>query len=121
MQPDELQAKKYINVETYKRNGEPVQTPVWFFVKDDKIFVVTRSKTGKMKRIKNNPKVRIAECTIKGHVTGRWTNGTATVLDGTETGEAVKARNKKYGLAARVMKFLTGSKGDLVAFSIILD
>ena len=118
---DELQSKKYILVETYKRSGEAVQTPVWFVTRNGQVHVVTRSQTGKIKRLRNNSKVRIAECTIKGKVTGEWTSGAATILDDIQTKEIVAIRDKKYGLMSRIAKFLTGSKGDLVVFSISLD
>ena len=35
-----------------------VATPVWFGEKDDKLYVMTRSDSGKYKRIRNNPQVR---------------------------------------------------------------
>jgi uncharacterized protein len=42
---------KYINLETYKKNGKVVSTPVWFVIEDKKVFVITRSGTGKVKRL----------------------------------------------------------------------
>ena len=116
-----IKSKKYISVETYKRDGQAVRTPVWFFVMDDSIYVITRSKTGKAKRLKNNPKVRVAECTIRGKITGTWSSGTAEILDMTRTAESVKLRDKKYGIQARFAKFLTGNKGEFFAFKITPD
>lgn len=121
MNLDELQSKKYISVETYKKSGEAIQTPVWFFIANGQVHVVTRSKTGKIKRLRNSPKVRIAECTIRGKIIGRWKSGTATILDSTQTKEMVGIRDKKYGFAARVAKFFTSGKGELVVFSVSLD
>jgi PPOX class probable F420-dependent enzyme len=54
-----LSGHQYINLETYRRNGQAAATPVWFTIDGNKIFVVTRSETGKVKRLRNNSKVRI--------------------------------------------------------------
>ena len=59
-----LHAKKYIALETFKKNKQAVKTPVWFVIHNGVIYVITREKTGKVKRIKNNPRVRIAPCTF---------------------------------------------------------
>ena len=117
---NEIESQKYISLETYRKNGNPVRTPVWFVVKDDLIYVVTRSQTGKVKRLKNNPQVKFASCNIKGKVTGQWISGTATILDDSQTAEAVKWRDKKYGFMAKIAKFMSKSKGKFFAFSISL-
>ena len=117
---NEIESQKYISLETYRKNGNPVRTPVWFVVKDDLIYVVTRSQTGKVKRLKNNPQVKFASCNIKGKVTGQWISGTATILDDSQTAEAVKWRDKKYGFMAKIAKFMSKSKGEFFAFSISL-
>src|SRR4029453_17542399 len=57
---------QYINLETYRRNGKAIDTPVWFTIYDDRISVVTRSETGKVKRLRNNSKVRIVPSGIRG-------------------------------------------------------
>ena len=118
---EEIRNQKYISLESYRKNSQPVQTPVWFVVKDNLVFVVTRSQTGKVKRLKNNLQVKFALCTIKGKVTGDWISGTAKILTEDETREAVKMRDKKYGFMAKIAKFLSKSKGDFFAFSIKVD
>jgi len=118
---NELETRKYISLETYRKNKEPVRTPVWFVIKDELIQVVTREKTGKVKRIRNNKQAKIAECTMRGKITGEWMPGTIEILSKAETHNAVKLRDKKYGIAARIAKFATRNKGDFVAFTIKLD
>ena len=115
---EEIESEKYISVETYRKNGDPVRTPVWFTIKDNQIFVVTRDQTGKVKRLKNNIQVKIAICTIKGEIKGKWVSGVAEILDGEKTKDAVKRRDKKYGFFSKMARFLTKSKGELLAFSI---
>jgi len=122
--PEELEMyskEKYLSLETYRKNNQPVKTPVWFVIKNDLIYVVTRDQTGKVKRLRNNQQVKIATCTIRGKVTGQWISGTAKILTEKETQDAVKWRDKKYGFIARIAKFLSKSKGELLAFSIKID
>ena len=115
---EEIESEKYISVETYRKNGDPVRTPVWFTIKDNQIFVVTRDQTGKVKRLKNNTQVKIAICAIKGEIKGKWVSGVAEILDDEKTKDAVKRRDKKYGFFSKMARFLTKSKGELLAFSI---
>ena len=118
---ESLESEKYILLETYRKNKKSVRTPVWFVIKENLIFVVTRDQTGKIKRLKHTQKVRVAPCTIKGKVKGNWIRGTATILNEEETKQAVRLRDKKYGFMAKIAKFLSKSKGGLTAFSIKVD
>ena len=118
---EELESKKCISLETYRKNNEPVKTPVWFVIKNELIYVVTRDQTGKAKRLRNNQQVKIATCNFKGKVSGEWISGTAKILTEEQTRDAVKWREKKYGLMAKIAKFLSKGKGELLAFSIKID
>ena len=118
---DDIDSEKCISLETYRKNNEPIRTAVWFVIKNNLIYVVTRDKTGKVKRLKNNQKVKVATCSFKGKVIGEWREGTATILTDEQTREAVKWRDKKYGFMAKVAKFFSKSKGEFVAFSIKLN
>lgn len=116
-----FESHRYVSVETYRRDGRAVRTPVWFVIKGGAMLVVTRDQTGKVKRIKNNAKVRVAPCSIKGAIHGDWHGGTAAMLDADGTAEATTLRDKKYGFMARMARFLSRGKGGLCAFSISLD
>ena len=116
-----LESEKYISLETYKKNKEAVRTPVWFVIKNDLVYVLTRDQTGKIKRLKNNQNVKIATCNIKGKITGELTKGTAKILSDSETSEVSKWRDKKYGFFSRVAKVLTKSKGKIIAISIKIN
>ncbi|MFM8658735.1 MAG: PPOX class F420-dependent oxidoreductase [Candidatus Nitrosotenuis sp.] len=98
-----LEKHKYINLETYKKNGQAVQTPVWFMISNNMIFVQTMKTTGKIKRIKNNSKIRIMPCGMRGEPKGEWIDGTATLADDTKIQEIVKLRLKKYGFKAKML------------------
>ena len=116
-----LSRHQYINLETYRRNGQAAATPVWFTIDDNKIFVVTRSQTGKVKRLRNNPKVRIVPCGIRGEPKGEWINGKANFATPQELEHALKQRNKKYGLKAKLSGLFSRTKGELVGIIISLD
>ena len=97
--PRELQKQSYISLVSYRKTGVPVLTPVWFGDGGDKLYVMTRSDSGKYKRIRNNSEVRIAPCTIRGKITGGQFAAKARVLPETDWPQAKKAIQKKYWLA----------------------
>jgi len=115
---EDIKSQKYISLETYRKNNQPVKTPVWFVIKDNLVYVVTREQTGKVKRLRNNLQVKFALCTMRGKVTGEWISGTVKILSEQETKEAVKIRDKKYGFMAKIAKFASKSKGEFFAFTI---
>jgi PPOX class probable F420-dependent enzyme len=117
----DLQSKKYILLETSRKNDQPVRTPVWFVIQNDLVYVITREDTGKVKRIRQNPKVKLAPCTFKGNPIGDWISGEATKVTGEEAQAAINLRKKKYGFMATIAGFASRGKGDLVVFSIKLD
>jgi uncharacterized protein len=91
----------YINLETYRRSGEGMQTPVWFVKADGKLFVRTIANSGKVKRIRNNSCVRVAVCDARGGIQGEWVTGQAHVLAKEEVEKARQVNhllNRKYGL-----------------------
>ena len=118
---EDLESQKHISLETYRKNNQPVKTPVWLVIQNDLIYVITREGTGKAKRIKNNPQVKLAPCTFGGKPTGEWFSGNASKVIGEEAKTAIKLRKKKYGFRAIIAQFATRGKGDLVVFSIKLE
>jgi PPOX class probable F420-dependent enzyme len=97
--PPEIKGQKYLSFATFRKNGSPVHTPVWFGEKDDRLYVMTRSDSGKYKRIRNNSKVRIAPCTIRGRITGLEFAATARILPPGDWPAARKTIKGKYWLA----------------------
>ena len=118
---NEIESQKYISIETYRKDGTPVKTPVWFVVRNNEIYIVTRDQTGKIKRLRNNQEVKIATCTIKGKITGQWMQGKGKLLSKSETQKVAEWRDKKYGFISKIAKFLSKSKGELLAFSVEID
>ena len=97
--PSEIHGQKYISLTTFRKNGAGVATPVWFGEEGDKLYVMTRSDMGKTKRIRNNPQVKVAACTIRGKVTGAEFSATARLLSPEEHTRARATINRKYLLA----------------------
>ena len=116
-----LKTEKHILIETYRKNNKPVRTPVWFVQNNSKIYVITRDETGKVKRLRNNPHLKMAICTFTGKPTSGWVSGTATFLNEEETKTALQLRKKRYGFMDTIARFVSKSKGNLIVFSIVLD
>ena len=97
--PSAIQGQKYISLTTFRKTGAGVPTPVWFGEDEGKLYVMTRSDMGKTKRIRNNPQVRVAPCTIRGKVTGPEFPATARILSAQEHTRARSSINRKYWMA----------------------
>jgi hypothetical protein len=98
--------QKYIALETFKKNGEGVKTPVWFVLHDGAFYIYTEADSWKVKRIRNNPRVRVAVSDMRGNVKGSWSEGTAAIIDGEERLEADKLLDQKYFLK-KLFNFLS--------------
>jgi len=97
--PPEIQGQKYISLTTFRKSGVAVPTPVWFGEKDDRLYVMTRSDSGKYKRMRNNLQVRIASCTLGGKITGPEFAASARILPPQDWPSAHQTIKKKYWLA----------------------
>ena len=93
---------KYLNLETFRKNGAGVRTPVWFAKALPEVrgaaplYVYTIGNTGKLKRIRNNARVRIVPCDMRGRLLGEWMEARAEILDGGEAEKGMKLLNRKY-------------------------
>ena len=90
--------QKYVSIETFKKNGQGVKTPVWFVLHDNAFYVYTEADSWKVKRIRNNARVRVAPCGVRGDVKGPWLDGTASFVEGDERIAADKLLDRKYFL-----------------------
>jgi hypothetical protein len=99
--PAPVAGQKYISLKTFRKSGVGVATPVWFGEDNGKLYVMTRSDMGKTKRIRNNSKVQIAPCTIRGKITGAEIPAMARILPPEEHAHARQTINRKYW-AARI-------------------
>lgn len=96
--PSAISGQKYISLITFRKTGIAVPTPVWFGEQDGKLYVMSRNDSGKYKRIRNNSRVRIAPCTIRGKVTGPEFEAQGRILPPEAWPEARKTLTQKYWL-----------------------
>ncbi|SRR5713226_1349398 len=96
--------KKYISLTTFRKTGAAVTTPVWFAQLAGTLYVYTDTTAGKVKRIRNNPQVQFAACTMRGVPTGPIMAGSARIVtDQEEIASAEAAINQKYGRVRRLL------------------
>jgi len=95
--PAPIHGQKYISLKTFRKTGVGVATPVWFGEEGDKLYVMTRGDMGKSKRIRNNPQVSVAPCTMRGAVTGPEFAASVRILTAEE--QARQSINRKYWMA----------------------
>ncbi len=88
---------EYLNFESYRKNGAAIRTPMWFAESGRSIYVYTLTNTPKVKRVHNNPKVRIAPCDLRGNLKGEWINAKAQIVDEDEAIRGHALLRKKYG------------------------
>ena len=94
--------EQYLNLETLRKNGSPVLTPVWFAEENGVFVVYSLAEAGKVKRIRNNSSVRVAPCDMRGKLKGDWVEGRARILDAREGAHAHKLLDEKYGLMKKI-------------------
>ncbi len=92
-----LRGRKYIDLVTYRKSGVGVHTPVWFAGGDGRLYIFSNPNAGKMKRIRNNPRVELAPSTLRGRALGAYVPATARLAqDRTAARQAIR---NKYWLA----------------------
>lgn len=110
--PPPFADEQYVNLETFKKDGTGVKTPVWAAPLDGRLVVFTDGTSYKVKRIRNNAKVRVAACDGRGRVRGDWLDGTARILDDpAQIERAHAALRGKYGFIAAVTDFFARLSG----------
>lgn len=100
----DLSKFKYITIETFRKNGAGVRTPIWFIIYQGLIYFRTDVNSGKVKRIRNNPHVRIAGCDIRGNLKGNWFDGKVKFADSTESSITYSMIDKKYGFITTLIR-----------------
>lgn len=93
----DLTTSTYLALTTFRRDGRPVLTPVWAAVHEGLLVVYTPSRSGKVRRIRHTPQVRVAASDFTGEDRGPELPGTARVLPDDRSREARRALGRKYG------------------------
>jgi len=90
--------QNYLNLETFRKSGVGVQTPVWFVESDGVLYVRTGADSGKVKRIRNNSHVRVVPCRSRGEPLGEWVEAQARLVNENKSAEVNLLLKRKYGL-----------------------
>ncbi len=107
-----LDSEKYMSLETFRKDGTGVKTPVWMANLDDNLVVFTAGGSFKVKRLRRNPKCRVAACDMRGNVHGLFYEGTCVIVeDEAQIDRMHAALRKKYGLLMAVGDFFAGISG----------
>jgi len=105
MIPSPFAGHKYLNLESYRRDGSAVLTPVWFAEDQGVFYIYSLADAGKIKRIRRNPQVRIAPCNFRGDLLGTWVEGKARILESVEASRGDELLDKKYGWQRKLGNF----------------
>jgi hypothetical protein len=119
MQPEAFVKATYLSLTTFRRDGRAVANAVWFVPDGDRLLVVTGATSGKVKRLRNDPRVLVAPSDMRGRPSAAPVEARAVVLDGAGTADALAAIRKRYGFQARL--FFRGGSVGLVGLAIDLD
>jgi uncharacterized protein len=99
---ESLQGRKYCLLVTFRRDGRPVPTPVWFGLDGDRLYIRSERDTGKVKRIRRESRARVAPSNVRGKPLGPPVEATARIVDGPEAERAERALASSYGLGRRL-------------------
>jgi PPOX class probable F420-dependent enzyme len=112
---DVFQRNKYLSLESFRKNGQGVRTPVWFagdpaIGTPQKLYVYSEADSGKAKRIRRNSRVRIAPCDMRGKLLGDWIEARAEIVADEEAGRGMRLLNGKYVPWKQLLDFFSKFK-----------
>ena len=115
-----MREHKYALLVTFRKDGTPVPTPVWFALPDDGRFITrTEERTAKVRRMRRDPRARVIPCDPRGKVLGAGVDGTARILPAAEIEAAEAALDRKYGRTRRVYEGLMADESGMVYVEVV--
>jgi PPOX class probable F420-dependent enzyme len=115
-----LDRESYISLATFRRDGRAVATPVWFARSGERLYVFSERAAGKVKRLRNSARARVAACNVRGRVHGDWLDARARVVADADTERrAYAALHAKYGWQMKVVDFFSTLAGRIRARAIL--
>lgn len=109
----DLAKARYILLTTFTKDGRPKPTPIWAAADGDRLLVISEEKAWKVKRIRNTSRVTLATCTVRGRPTSEPVEGTATILDKSQTAAVYDAIGRRYGIQGRLFNFVSKLRGGM--------
>ncbi|MFE2242636.1 MULTISPECIES: PPOX class F420-dependent oxidoreductase [Streptomyces] len=94
----ELGSARYVSLTTFRKDGTPVATPVWAVADGGELYVWTRSDSWKVRRIRNDGRVTLAACDVRGRVEegASVVEGRARLLDEEGLRRVRRLMSRKY-------------------------
>jgi uncharacterized protein len=102
---EDVRAHKRALLVTYRRDGTPVPTPVWAAEADGHLYVRSERASGKAKRLRRDPRVLVAPCTVRGKPLGAPFEATARMLSPREEPHAERVLADRYGLGRKLFEW----------------
>ena len=113
---DDLAKAQYILLTTFTKDGRPKPVPIWAALdkeRGDRLLVITEGKSWKVKRIRNTPRVTLAICDMRGRPKSEAVEGTAAILDSSQTAAVYDAIGKRYGIIGKVFNLFSRLRGGM--------
>ena len=98
----DLAGCEYVLLTTYTKAGTAKPTPVWAALDGDALVVTTTDSAWKVKRVRNEPRVTLAACDMRGRPRGAPVAGVAVVVGQEHMPRVHRALLAKYGWKMRV-------------------
>lgn len=116
-----FEGNQYAVLVTFRKDGTPVPTPVWFALLGDRRLVIgTDLRTAKVRRIRRDPRARVFPSDPRGKPLGPAVEGTARILDAVnERQEAEEALDRKYGRTRRIYERVFTRSEDMIHLEVV--
>ena len=105
--------QRYLCLETYRKSGVPVRTPVAFVQRDATLYALTQVTSAKVKRLRNNSHVCVAPSDARGEPLAEWMEGTAILLDEAQTAQVRRSILAKYRFIWRSLEWAIAARAFL--------
>jgi PPOX class probable F420-dependent enzyme len=109
----EVAKSEYILLTTFTKDGTPKPTAIWAAPHGDGLVAITQEESWKVKRIRNTPRVTIAECDRGGKPKGEAVEATAAILDKAANGATYDAIARRYGLIGKTFNLFSKLRGGM--------
>ncbi len=109
-----LSDNQFLSLGTWRKNGKVVDTTVWFAKEGKYLLVFSSADAGKVKRLRNSSRARVAPCTVSGKLLGDWIDVKAEIItDEAAMERAYTALRNRYGWKMLVTDFFSRVAGKM--------
>jgi len=109
----DIAKSEYVLLTTFTKDGRPKPTAVWAPPDGDRLLVITQETSWKVKRIRNTPRVTVAECDRSGNPKGDAVEAVAAILDKSANAATYELIGKRYGLLGKTFNLFSKLRGGM--------